>query len=115
MFYKRKNNDGYTDLIEGISIKTFVYGQKTLTAEFQLKKGATLPLHKHPHEQTGYLISGKVKFTIGGEEKTAEPSDSWCIEEKLEHGAEVLEDSIVLEVFSPVRQDYLPENLVDGN
>lgn len=110
MFQKRERDDGYTELIEGISIKTLVYGRKTLTAKFQLKKGSTLPVHKYPHEQTGYLISGKMEFIVDGENYTAEPGDSWCIEENIEHGAEVLEDSVVVEVFSPVRDDYLPEN-----
>ena len=106
MFYKRNDSDKYTELVEGISIKTMVYGQKTLTAEFHLKKGSSLPLHKHPHEQTGYLVSGKMRFTIDGKPQTAEPGDSWCIEGNIEHSAEVLEDAVVVEVFSPVREDY---------
>ena len=110
MFSKHEDN-GYTDLIPGISIKTLVYGKATLTAKFKLRKGSSLPMHSHSHEQTGYLVSGKMKFTIGGEHYSAEPGDSWCIGSDISHSAEVLEDSIVIEVFSPVREDYLPERL----
>ena len=111
MFQKKEENNELTELITGISIRTLVYGEKTLTAEFQLKKGSTLPVHKHPHEQTGYLISGKMEFMIDGKIHVAEPGDSWCMEGNIPHGAEVIEDSVVLEVFTPVRADYLPETL----
>lgn len=110
MFTKHENND-YTELIPGILIKNLVHGKNTLTAKFKLVKGCNLPKHSHPHEQTGYLISGKMKFSIAGEHYLAEPGDSWCIGGDIEHSAEVLEDAVVIEVFSPVREDYLPENL----
>jgi len=85
-----------------------VYGEKTLFTEFRLKKESDLPSHSHPHEQTGYLVSGKIRLTVGDETLDAEPGDSWCIPGGVEHGAEILEDSIAIEVFSPVREDYLP-------
>jgi len=111
MFYKNDETQGYVELIEGISIKTIAYGEKTLTAKFLLRKGSSLPLHKHPHEQTGILVSGKMEFDIGGQKVLAEPGDGWNIEANVVHGAEVLEDSKVIEVFAPVRVDYLPQNL----
>ncbi len=111
MFCKKEEGQ-YTQLVEGISIKTMVYGENALTAKFRLKKGSNLPLHSHPHEQTGYLVSGKIRFVISGKTQLAEQGDSWCIAGDEKHGAEVLEDSIVIEVFSPMREDYLPENLV---
>ena len=111
MFTKNKD-DGYTELIPGISIKALVYGKNTLTAKFKLKKGSSLPIHNHPHEQTGYLVSGKMKFNIAGEHHIAEPGDSWCIHGDIKHSAEVLEESVVIEVFSPLREDYLPERLI---
>lgn len=110
MFQKRKEG-GYSELLEGIHIKTLVHGEKTLTAKFKLKKGSHLPLHSHFHEQTGYLISGKIEFVIDGKKFLAEPGDSWCIAGDKEHSAEVFEDSVVIEVFSPMREDYLAENM----
>ena len=99
---------GYKTLVEGIEMKTLVHGEKTLMSEFFLHKGFKLPLHAHPHEQTGYLVKGHLRFVVAGEEIDALPGDSWCIAGNVEHGANILEDSIVIEVFSPVREEYLP-------
>ena len=107
MFNKR-NEDGYKGLLEGVLLKTLVYGEKTLMSEFRLEKGKMLPLHSHPHEQTGYVVSGRVHLIIEDAKFEAGPGDSWCIPGDAEHGAETLEDSVIVEVFSPVREDYLP-------
>ena len=107
MFYKRQN-DGYKEAIEGILQKTLVYGDETLLTEFKLSKGSLLPKHKHPQEQTGYLVSGRILLSIGDERFEAEAGDSWSIPGDVEHGAVILEDSVAVEIFSPVRADYLP-------
>ena len=98
---------GYRRLTEGIEIRTLAYGEKTLMVEFLLRKGHELPLHTHPHEQTGYLVRGHIRLSVGGEVYEALPGDSWCIPGGMEHGGEFIEDSVVVEVFSPIREDYL--------
>ena len=108
--FQKHSQKGYAVPLEGIEMKTLVYGEKTLMTEFVLKKGSTLPLHSHPHEQTGYLVKGRIRLTIGSEEHDVMPGDSWCIPEGVEHGAKIIEDSMALEVFSPVRKDYLPQS-----
>ncbi|MFZ5570656.1 MAG: cupin domain-containing protein [Thermodesulfobacteriota bacterium] len=99
---------GYELVLEGIEKKTLVYGEKTLMTEFRLRKNCSLPRHRHPHEQTGYLVSGRIRLRIGAEVFDMGPGDSWSIAGDMEHGAEVLEDAVAVEVFSPVREDYLP-------
>ena len=108
MFYKRVDG-GYKQVLEGIELKTLVYGKNTSFTEFRLSKGCDLPKHSHPHEQTGYLVSGRLRLAIGEQTYDAGPGDSWCIQGDVEHSAEVLEDSVAIEVFSPLREDYLPE------
>ena len=108
MFYK-KNDEGYHSRVKGIDQKTLVYGERTLLAEFLLKKGSIIPQHSHPYEQTGYLVSGHMAFRVGNERYDIQVGDSWCIPMNAEHSAEILEDSVVVEVFSPVREDYLPD------
>lgn len=103
------NQDGHVQPMDGIRMKTLVHGEKTLLTRFDLARGAILPAHSHPHEQTGYLVSGKIVLHIGGESFAAGPGDSWCIGGDVEHRAEILEDSVAIEVFAPVREDYLPE------
>jgi len=95
--------------LKEIKQKTLVYGEKTLMTKFLLKKGSTLSRHTHPHEQAGYLVKGHIRLLIGAEECDAQAGDSWCIPGGVEHGAESMEDSVVIEVFSPVRKDYLPK------
>ena len=100
--------DKYSSPLEGIYQKTLVYGATTLMVEFRLDGGATLPRHSHHHEQCGYLVSGRLRLTIGPETFEAAPGDSWCIPGETPHSADVIEDSVAIEVFSPVREDYLP-------
>jgi quercetin dioxygenase-like cupin family protein len=108
MFYKQ-NSTGFKSILPGIQLKTLVFGEKSLLSAFQLAGGNLLPFHSHPHEQTGYLISGHIRLTVGAETFDAEPGDSWCVPGGVMHGAEIIEDSFAIEVFSPVREDYLPD------
>lgn len=109
MFYKA-NATGYHAAMPGIQLKTLAHGEKTLLAEFRLAAGGQLPRHSHPHEQTGYLVSGRIRLTIGETTHEAGPGDSWSIPGDTEHSAEVLEDTVAVEVFAPVREDYLRLN-----
>jgi len=107
MFAEHTEN-GYLPVLDKIERKTLVYGNQTLLCEFRLQQGALLPPHSHPHEQTGYLVSGRLRLNIGGESRLLSPGDSWCIDSNVEHYAEALADCIAIEVFSPLREDYLP-------
>ncbi len=106
--FKKGSKDGYIPVFEGIERKTLTYGDKTLMTEFRMKKGNMLPMHTHPHEQTGYLVSGEIRLLFASEKFKVEPGDSWCIPGGVEHGAEIIEDAIAVEVFSPVREEYIP-------
>jgi quercetin dioxygenase-like cupin family protein len=105
--FAKQNGDGYRLAVAGIEQKTVVHGDKTLMVEFRLNKDAALPLHSHPHEQTGYLVSGQIRLTIGSELHKVLPGDSWCIPGGVQHGAEIVTDSVAVEVFAPVREEYL--------
>ncbi len=107
--FETHSSEGYKAALPGIRMKTLSYGERTLMTEFLLEHGSTLPLHAHPHEQTGYLVKGHMRLTIGGQANDVWPGDSWCIPLSVEHGAQILEDSVAIEVFSPVREDYLPK------
>jgi quercetin dioxygenase-like cupin family protein len=102
----KANEEGYLPVMDGIKRKTLVYGKETLLTEFRLLKDRNLPPHKHPEEQTGYLVSGHLILIVEGERYEMLPGDSWAIPGNVEHGAETLEDSVALEVFSPPREDY---------
>ena len=99
--------ESYKKVLEGVTLKNLVHGEKTHLTQIKFKKGAVVPEHQHPQEQTGYLISGSLRFFSGNEETIALPGDSWTFAGGTPHGAEALEDTVVIELFSPVREDYL--------
>jgi len=105
--FGKHSSAGFHETSPGNRIKTLCYGEHTLLVEVHLDKDADLLRHKHPYEQTGYLVSGKIVMHI--EEKAVElkPGDSWCIPMNAEHKVDVLEDSVVIEVFSPTREEYI--------
>lgn len=105
--FEKQSMDGYKQVLAGIEQKTLVHGDKTLMVEFRLQKGTALPLHSHPHEQTGYLVTGNIRLTVGSDVHDVMPGDSWCIAGDMLHCAEIIEDSVAIEIFSPVREDYL--------
>ena len=106
--FTKKNSISFKALIPGVKMRTLVFEQKTILCEFHLEKGYRLPLHDHPYEQTGYLLSGKLNFRIGEDWFLTEPGDSWCIPENVQHEVEIIENSVAFELFSPIRKDYLP-------
>jgi quercetin dioxygenase-like cupin family protein len=106
--FATNSDKNYRDPLPGIRQKTLVHGEKTLMVEFRLEGGRTLPDHSHPYEQTGYLVSGRLTLRIGDEIFDTRPGDAWCIPADAVHGAQVLEDAVAIEVFAPVRLDYLP-------
>ena len=106
--FRKKDTAESRQLIQGVELSTLVYGEKTLMGQFKIAKGSEIPMHSHPHEQTGIMISGKLRFNVDGEIFEAETGDSWCLPGDVEHSAEALEDSVIVEIFAPVREDYLP-------
>ena len=105
MFGKNSDN-GYTEILSGVKVKTLVYGDTSLMTEFILKKGSILPEHTHIHEQIGYLVKGKIKLFIESKSKIINQGDSWCVTSNKKHKAEIIEDSIALEIFTPSREEY---------
>ncbi|PKG31343.1 cupin domain-containing protein [Methanoregula sp.] len=106
--FNRGSDEGYKCSLPGISQKTLVWGESTLMTEFRLGKGAVLPAHSHPHEQTGYLVKGHMTLRIGNDAAVIRPGDSWNIPSSVMHHAEIHEDSVAIEIFHPVRKEYLP-------
>ncbi|MFH1011258.1 MAG: cupin domain-containing protein [bacterium] len=108
LMFNKSSSEGYRKMLDGVELKAPVHGERTMLTTVRFVKGAVVPVHQHPHEQTGYLVSGSLRFIIGDEVFDARPGDSWNIASGVSHGAEALEDTVVIEVFSPIREDYLP-------
>ena len=74
--------------------------------EVALQAGLTVPLHQHPHEQVTYVLEGRFQFTVGPETKVLEPGMVALIPGGVTHGGTTLTACRVLDLFSPVREDY---------
>lgn len=92
---------------EGIFRTTMGFTENAMLCHFNMKKGAMVPLHNHPAEQVGYVVSGRIKFIKkDGDGFIAETGCGYEFKSMEYHGAEVLEDSKVIECFSPARDEY---------
>lgn len=98
--------NGYEEIAEGIKIKTLRKDDLMLMSQFVLKKGCCLPMHSHPNVQSGYLIKGKIRLHINDEVRELLPGSTWFIQKDLKHWAEILEDSVAIEVFQPAKESY---------
>jgi len=63
--------------------------------------------HSHPHEQMVYVISGRLQLIVGAETIDASGGESFIVGSNVEHQATALENSVVLDIFCPAREDYL--------
>ena len=97
---------GLEKVTEVISRK-IISGAREMIAQIYLKKGALVPLHSHESEQMTYVLQGALKFVIGGEDITVREGEVLHIPSWVEHQAEALDDTFELDVFSPIRQDWL--------
>ena len=75
-------------------------------ARILLQKGAEVPSHEHSNEQIANVLEGSLRFVVGGEEFVASAGESVVIPANLPHAVEALEQSVVLDVFSPPREDW---------
>lgn len=94
-----------------VVVRKLLVGDEILLLHVVRKKGLVDPVHKHlDHESMGYLISGRLRLIIGGEEFVAEPGTSWIHPVGVEHFSEALEDCEQLEIKSPPRKTWVSED-----
>ncbi len=93
-----------------LTTRQFVVGTNTMMARLTLKKGAVVPRHQHRHEQITNLVEGALHFQLDGREMTVGAGEVVCIPPHAPHEVVALEDSVVLEVFNPAREDWLQGN-----
>lgn len=97
----------WEDLGHGLKRKILVYDEKMMMTCVSFKKGAVGALHNHPHTQVTYIQQGSFEATIGSEKNTLHAGDSFLIPSGVEHGVVALEDGILVDVFTPMREDFV--------
>ena len=84
----------------------YAHLDKMTIGEVLLQAGTVVPLHDHPHEQVTYVLEGRFEFTVGDRTTVLEPGVAALIPGGVRHGGRTLTACRVLDVFSPVREDY---------
>lgn len=105
-----KKDDAKKRTFKGVNLDTLAVGEKSMVTKMNYVEGNFATLHKHPHEQCGYVISGEYRLIVKEPENLdviLKPGDTYAINGNVEHSFEVLKGGEVVDVFTPHRQDYL--------
>jgi quercetin dioxygenase-like cupin family protein len=87
--------------------RKLVTGEREMLAQVSLKKGALVPMHSHEAEQFTYILQGALRFLVDGQDVTVREGEVLHIPSHVPHQAEALDDTFELDVFSPIRHDWL--------
>ena len=92
---------------EGVTRQIFGYDDAIMMVKVKFEKGAVGYKHRHIHSQTSYVASGKFEVSVGNETKIIETGDGFYVEPDMVHGVVCLEAGTLIDVFSPLREDFL--------
>ena len=91
----------------GMERRILAYDDSLMAVEVGFETGAEGAPHTHPHTQISYVLSGSFRYTVEGESVTLNPGDSIAVPSGLIHGTVCLEKGVLLDVFTPKRDDFL--------
>lgn len=91
----------------GVKRKILSYTEELMMCEISFEKGATGYTHSHPHLQITYVVKGSFEFTIDGETKIVNAGDSLFMPSESVHGVVALEEGMLVDVFNPMRKEFL--------
>ena len=91
----------------GIWRKSLVYGDEGIMCHFRLEKDSKVPMHTHTQTQMGYVLSGKLLFHSKKGDFEVKAGDSYYFNGNEEHGADTLEETEVIDIFMPLRKEYM--------
>lgn len=92
---------------EGVRRKIMAYDDKIMLVKVEFDEGGIGPMHDHYHSQTTYVVSGEFELTIGKETKLMKAGDAFYIPPHVSHGAICKKAGILIDVFSPIREDFM--------
>jgi quercetin dioxygenase-like cupin family protein len=97
------------DKVTEMLSRKIVCGEREMLVQVYVKRGCLVPMHAHDSEQMTYVLQGALKFVVGGEEITVREGEVLHIPSGVDHQAEALEDTFELDVFSPIRREWLTD------
>ena len=104
------NEIEWEDLGTGIHRKLYGYGDQLMMVKVRFETGAIGELHEHPHSQVTYVESGEFELSIGDQKKILRQGDGYFVPPHILHGAVCLSPGVLIDVFSPLREDFLPQS-----
>jgi quercetin dioxygenase-like cupin family protein len=90
--------------------RKIISGEKAMVAQVFIAKGAVVPEHQHESEQITYILEGALKFQLEGKEIVVAKGQVLRIPSNVPHRAVALEDTLDLDIFSPIRHDWLQKD-----
>lgn len=93
--------------LDSLVTRQAIHGAAMTVARFEIRKGGGVPTHSHSNEQISMVQQGRVKFVLDGAESIAGAGDTVHIPPNAPHSAEALEDAVVIDLFSPPREDWI--------
>jgi quercetin dioxygenase-like cupin family protein len=103
-------SDRWIIMVPGIRRHTVATGEQMMQMLVTLDAGSHLPEHQHPHEQITHVLRGRLRLTVAGVPHELTAGHSLCIPGSTLHAADSLEDTLVIDTFSPPREDLLAED-----
>lgn len=91
----------------GVQRRILAFGKDAMCVENTFETGSVGAMHNHPHTQVTYIVSGRFRFTIGDETREVGPGDTLLKENGVIHGCICLEAGVMLDFFSPMREDFV--------
>lgn len=105
MFFK--SDAGWEDVDDKVQRQITGFNDDVMMVNVRFKKGGVGPLHSHRHTQATHIADGMFEVTIAGETKTLQKGDSFFVMPDVVHGVVCLEDGMLIDVFSPMREDFI--------
>ena len=94
------------EMVPGVWRRTLAWGERLMVVQVTLEEGAVVPAHRHPHEQITCVIEGELAMEVEGRTHVLGAGDSLLFPTDVEHGATALKRTLVVDTFSPPREEY---------
>ena len=104
---RHRSETSMKDLGGGTTRRILAWNTELMAVEVGFAKGAAGAVHTHPHTQCSYVLAGRFSYSVEGEETLLEQGDSIVVPGGLPHGTVCLEEGILLDIFTPCREDFL--------
>ncbi|MGK9369317.1 cupin domain-containing protein [Melioribacter sp. Ez-97] len=107
--FVENENYQWENVGEGVKRKILGYDKDLMLVLVEFDKGAVGYAHKHPHKQISYIVKGSFEVEIEGQKKVLKAGDVFFVQPNLNHSVVALEDSALIDVFNPYREDFIKQ------